>query len=194
MSVIINNLDITNNGSQLSISLEVTPGYNITSVLIWGMNDFKDYSLAKDLSYKLQQINNKEIFIVSASELNISKFEDIYFIEVDSNEEDSNGCSTCLDPTLGITYNLSTYYRCLLNYFFESNDLNENCKNCESLINKPEIITISLMLDTIKISIEAGFYKQAISLIKKIKKICGLKKCNNCPPINCESCNGFKII
>ncbi|HEX8586061.1 MAG TPA: hypothetical protein VF680_16830 [Allosphingosinicella sp.] len=193
MSIIINNLEIIEDGSKLAFNLETAEGFNITSLLLWKMDDFKDYSLAKNLTYKLQQINNKEVFIITAAEVDLSTFEDVYFIEVDSNEEDDNGCSSCLQPTLGITYNLSKYYQCLLGYFFEANDANKPCKTCHDVNTKPEIISINLLIEMVETSIQLGYYTQAINMIKKLKKLCHLKKCNNCPPINCSSCSKFKI-
>ncbi len=79
----INNLELITNSSQLSIDVETNAGYFISSILLWKMDDFKDYSLAKNLNYKLEQVNNKEIFIVSAQEAGVSIFEDIYFIEIE---------------------------------------------------------------------------------------------------------------
>jgi hypothetical protein len=186
--ITINNFSIIDNGDKLAIDVETTEGFNITSILLWNMDTFKDYSLAINLGYKLEQVNNKEIFIVSATELGILKFEDIYFIEIESNAP-SEECYNCLIPALGITYNLLPYYECMLNNLINS-EIN-NCKNCENFTNKDLLITINLLIDSVKKSIELGFYLQAIANVNKLKKLCSLNQCTNCGNLICKSCSQF---
>jgi hypothetical protein len=126
--VTINNFEILNNGQQLAIDVETVEGNMITSIQLWNIDTFKDYSLSIDLNYKLEQVNNKEIFIVNADEINIYSFTDIWFIEIQSNYEGDEGCTSCQDPALGITYNLQPYYKCMLNYLFDS----EKSTDCNS--------------------------------------------------------------
>lgn len=193
MSIIkINNFQIINDGQELAIDVETALGSNITSILLWDIDTFKDYSIAKSLNYKLEQINNKEIFIVTAEELNLYSFKDIYFIEVESNYVDTDGCSTCENPTLGITYNLQPYYKCMLNYLLES-EINYNVNKTDVLLNNLTINT-SLLIDAIEKSIEIGYYLQAIEILNQLKKICNITKCKNCETIQCNSCSKFKQI
>jgi len=186
----INNFQIINNGSQLAIDVETNVGSLITSILLWNNETFKDESLAISLNYKLEQINNKEIFIVNATEIPISNFEDIYFIEVTSNYIDEDECSTCTQPALGITYNLLPYYKCMLNYILE--DKNNNCTDCNNNYKNNIVITANLLIDSIEKGIEIGYYSQAIEMLSKLKKICSIKNCKNCKTINCSSCSKFK--
>lgn len=191
MSVIINNFSIINNSSDLAINVETNLGFQISNINLWKMNEFKDYSLATNLNYKLEQISNQEIFIVSASELNILKFEDVLFIEITSTfKEEDPDCSNCQTPALGITYDLSNYHQCLLSYFLES-DIG-TCVDCGNKSNNDIVITISLLIEMVENAIEIGYYIQAIDMIKKLKKLCAIKQCKNCKPLNCSSCNKFK--
>jgi hypothetical protein len=189
MSILINNFEIINNGSDLAIDVETGLGYTITSILLWDMFSFKDYTLSTNLSYKLEQINNKEVFIVNATELGILKFEDIYFIEIETNQP-SPDCPTCLIPALGITYNILPYYQCMLNSLLAS-EIND-CVTCNDLESKNLLVTINLLIDSIEKSIDLGFYSQAIDNLKKLKKLCGLEKCTNCLSVECSSCSKFK--
>lgn len=192
MAIKINNFSIINNGLSLGVDVETSEGYNITSMLLWKMNDFKDYSLAINLNYKLEQINNSEVFIITNEELNISKFEDIYFIEIQSDEPDDDECTTCLTPALGITYNLLNYYNCMLNVLLDTNIL--DCKDCNNVTTKNLVVTISLLIDSIEKSIELGFYTQAINNINKLKKLCSLNQCSNCNNnsiVECVTCGKF---
>lgn len=188
MSIIINNFSIIENGSKLAINIETMVGYNITSILLWNMNSFKDYSLATNLGYKIENVNNKEVFILTATELGILKFEDIYFLEIES-DAPTETCSNCLLPALGITYNLLPYYSCMLDYLLKSEIT--DCATCNNLTTKNLIVTISLLIDSIKKSIELGFYLQAIANINKLKKLCQLSQCKSCNQVQCNSCGQF---
>lgn len=189
--ITINNFAIIDNGNKLAIDVETTIGYNITSILLWNMDTFKDYSLATNLSFKLENVNNSEIFIVQASELGILKFEDIYFIEVES-DAPSEDCPTCLLPALGITYNLLPYYACMLEYLLKSEIT--DCSTCNNLTVKNLVVTINLLIDAIEKSIELGFYLQAISSVNKLKKLCQLQQCTSCQQIECNSCGKFNQV
>jgi len=189
--ITINNFEIINNGSQLAIDVETNVGYNITSILLWNMDTFKDYALATSLTYKLEQVNNKEVFIVTATELGIISFKDIYFIEIES-DAPTEECSTCLLPALGITYSLLPYYKCMLDNLLKAEIT--DCVNCNDLSSKNLIVTINIIIDSIEKSIDLGYYLQAIDNINKLKKLCGLQNCINCKPINCNTCSEFKQI
>ena len=87
MAVKINNFEIINDGLQLVINVETADLFTISSILLWDINTFKNYAKAINLDYKLDGGSNIESFIVNASELEIAKFEDIYFIEIKDNAE-----------------------------------------------------------------------------------------------------------
>lgn len=190
--ILINNLEIINGGSQIAIDVETNTGHTITSILLWTMNDYKDYAKAKDLSSSLLQVNNKEVLLINADTLGIYKFEDICFIEVTSSYIETEVCSTCTSKAVGVTYNLSPYYTCLLGYLMDV--AGNACLDCGTDKNKDTVITINMLIDTIVKSVEIGYYSQAIDLVKKLKKICSLKTCSNCPTIDCPSCSNFTQI
>ena len=152
--ITINKLEILNNGTTLAVDVETTPGYIITSLLFWNMDDFKDYNLAIDLTGKLEQINNKEILLINVTDLEVGTISDMCFIEVESNAP-----STC--------------------------DISSN-KNFELTV------TVNLLIDSVSKAVDAGFYYQAIDMIKDLQSICNLKDCKNCEKISCNTCNQFK--
>ena len=188
--IVINNLEIQDNGQTLAVDVQTEIGSTITSALLWNMTTFKDYSRAINLDYKLEQLTNQEIFEVTAEELQISSFDDIWFIEFQSDYIPEDNCGEFLDPALGITYNLSPYYKCLLNRFFEHQK--NPCVNCNEPFIDELVLSIGLTLDIVERSIEEGYYLQAIELIKKLKKFCSITKCNNCETVECSSCSKFK--
>ena len=188
--IVINNLEIQDNGQTLAVDVQTETGSTITSAMLWNMTTFKDYSRAINLDYKLEQLTNQEIFEVTAEELEISSFDDIWFVEFQSDYIPEDNCGEFLDPALGITYNLSPYYKCLLNRFFEHQK--NPCVNCNESFIDEFVLSIGLTLDIVERSIEEGYYLQAIELIKKLKKFCSITKCNNCETVECSSCSKFK--
>lgn len=188
--IVINNFEIQDNGQNLAIDVQTETGSIITSALLWNMTTFKDYTRAINLDYKLEQLTNQEVFVVTAEELQISSFDDIWFIEFQSDYIPEDNCGEFLDPALGITYNLSPYYKCLLNRFFEHQK--NPCVNCNEPFIDELVLSIGLTLDIVEKSIEEGYYLQAIELIKKLKKFCSITKCNNCETVECSSCSKFK--
>ena len=188
--IVINNLEIQDNGQTLAVDVQTETGSTITSAMLWSMTTFKDYSRAINLDYKLEQLINQEVFEVTAEELQISSFDDIWFIEFQSDYIPEDNCGEFLDPALGITYNLSPYYKCLLNRFFEHQK--NPCVNCNEPFIDELVLSIGLTLDIVERSIEEGYYLQAIELIKKLKKFCSITKCNNCETVECSSCSKFK--
>ena len=188
--IVINNLEIQDNGQTLAVDVQTEIGSTITSALLWNMTTFKDYSRAINLDYKLEQLTNREVFEVTAEELQISSFDNIWFIEFQSDYIPEDNCGEFLDPALGITYNLSPYYKCLLNRFFEHQK--NPCVNCNEPFIDELVLSIGLTLDIVERSIEEGYYLQAIELIKKLKKFCSITKCNNCKTVECSSCSKFK--
>lgn len=189
MSVTINNFEILNNGTELAIDVETVIGSMITSIKLWDINTFKSEDLSINLNYKLEQVNNKEIFIVTATELNLPSFTDIWFIEIESDYVGVEGCTTCQDPALGITYNLQPYYKCMLNYLFAAEKSTDY--NTTSIYNDNLTITVNLLIDSIEKALAIGFYLQAIEILNNLKKLCNISKCKNCQTVICSSCSNF---
>lgn len=178
--IYINNLSINNSLTQLSVDVETNTGSNITSILLWNENTFKDYSKAIDLSFKLEEINNKEIFIVTATEINISDFSGIYFLEFTSNYEEE-GCTNCQNTVIGITANLNNIKKYLLNSVLELND----CEDCLKEKDFDNIIAMDLTMNGISIALSVGFYEEAVFLYKKLKRLIG-------PKLDCSSCRNLR--
>ena len=185
----INNFEIINNRTQLSIDVETVVGYLITSVKLWNIDTFKNTSLSIDLNYKLQQTDNTESFIVNATELNLTSFKDIWFVEIKTNYVGTQGCVTCQDPALGVVYDLQDYYKCMLNYLIET-DKNLDCASSDIYVNNLTI-PVSLLITSIEKSLEIGYYSQAIEMLNNLKKLCNISKCKNCKTVSCSSCSKF---
>lgn len=192
----INNINISNDGSSLNVNISTGVGYIITEARLWTENTYKDYTLVKDLGFKLEQINNKEIFTVTAEEVNLSNFNGIYFLEFETDEPLDEECNTCANPLLVVVTNLNQYYRCMSELVLQADICNTNLFSREvcddNAVNKA--LTINLFMDTINQCLELGQFVEAIDLMKNLKKLCD--KCKSCKKItkhnnSCSSCNQY---
>ena len=190
--IYVNIFNITPDQKTIQVSIETKVGFNITSLKFWTHDTYKNESLALDLNYKLEQINNKEVFLISTDEINnLPTFSGIYFLEIESNMP-SEECSTCKAPALAVTANFTNIQNCILNDLLNLSicdgdiltDTSCNGNSGVSIINK------SLLLDGLKTALTLGYYDEAIELYASLLKLCKIDK--SCPDCNtCATCENI---
>ena len=185
----IDKLNISKDGLSLDIKITVDIGTTVTSLFLWTKDNFKDYSLAKVLNNYLNTTSNISEFTVLSSTIGIPKFEDLVFIEARGGMPTNNVCEDCQSPAIGVAYNLTPYYNCLMQYLLDLSK--EDCVSCNDNKSKNMSITINMLLDSIDKALDIGYYIKAIEMIDKLKKLCSLKPCTNCSDIDCPKCNNF---
>lgn len=164
----INNFKITNDTTRINVSLEANEGETITKVLLWSNNTFQKYNLAKNLTSKLTQETNIEEFVIETSDMGISSFTGLFFMEVETSDQECNNCGL-----IGVAGNLVKYNECLLDKVLSYSICNgSDCKEDDNIIN------ISVLLDSINICLQNAYYNEAIDLLKALDKLC--PSCNNC--------------
>lgn len=181
--VTINNFEVMAD-RKIAISVKTDIGQTIERITIWSMYDYKDYNKAVDISSKLLKINNTESIILDKNEFPINTTTELLFMEVQSSEEGCNGANA-------VTYNLSNFRKCLLDYIFKEYDVDSNCISCGDSPKSQMSVTVSLMMDSVEKSLELGMYGQAIDLIEKLRKLCKSENCG-CSEKVISSCNTFK--
>jgi len=190
--IYVNIFNITPDQKTIQVSVETKVGFNITSLKFWNQDTYKDETLAVDLEYKLQQINNKEVFLIEAEELGgIDIFSGIYFLEIES-DTPAEECATCTNPTIAVTANFTNIQNCILNDVLNLSvcdgdiftDTNCNGNKGVSIINK------SLLLDALCAALTAGYYEEAIDIYGSLLKMCKID--TNCPECNtCDTCGNI---
>lgn len=182
----INNLSISNDKTKIYVDVETNEGETIDSATLWNHNTFKNYALSVPISFKLEGINNQEVFTLNASEINTNYFNGIYFIEFTTTYVDE-GCSQCQNSIIGIAANFNDINEYILNLILELNI----CINCNK--NLDEIIQLNLTLDGICTALKLGYYEEAIYLYRKLLKLIGNNlTCTNCTKlINPTLINGL---
>lgn len=181
--IYINNLSISNDNLNLNVNVTTNVGSTITKVLLWNENTFKDYSQAVDISFKLEQVNNNEIFILENTEININEFTGIYFLEFTTDYEEPE-CSNCLNTVIGIAANFNNVKSFILDKVLNLNV----CNTCPN--NYDNIIYADLTLNGLTHSLQLGYYDEAIFLYNKLKKLLGSDlNCKNCKKLRTPSYN-----
>lgn len=194
MAITINNFKITNKGQQVLIDIETDIDNTLSYLLLWKMNDYKDATKTIDLSSYLSKTSNREVLVINASDVGVSIFEDMAFLEVASTIPQQDDCGNLLLPTLGVTYDLAKYYRCMIKELLELPLDNTICQN--NKVNDM-VITIGLLIDTTVKSIQLGYYSEAKMTIKRLQSLCSLNECKTCNQLEglteeeCTSCNSF---
>ncbi len=176
--VYINEISISNDSKKLQVNVETNVGASITSIKLWDHNTFKEYDQAIDLSFKLENINNKEVFIVESSEINIPSFTGIYFLEIESDYEEEEACISCTNTVLGVATNFNSINTLILDMILQLN-VCDDFDNCNK-VNKKKIINNTLMIEAVSRALLFGYYDEAIFIYNKILKLNKNITCNTC--------------
>lgn len=190
----INNVLISHNALELIVDVQTDPNYNITSMLLWNQNMYKNFDDKLDISYKLNQTSNREAFSLTREEADIINFEGIWFLEINSDSPPEEECSTCSPTQLVIVTNFNHIYRCLASEANKIGSCVDNLFGPDSCCNPSEvnkIMSVHLLLESVKANLNIGEYVLAIEMYKKAMILC--KNCNPntliSPTSHCLTCN-----
>lgn len=161
--VSINSLKINESSNSIDVDVNTTVGNIINQVLLWDIKTFKDYSEAVRLSSFLTNTDEKEVFSIPASNLDLTNITGLFFLEFTSNEPTDN-------ISLGVVSNFIPYYECLLN-----KALKVEVKSC---VNDYDLLLLSALINSLNSAIKSGFYEESVKLIEKIEDLCDV--CYNC--------------
>lgn len=188
MAITLKNFKIINKGLQLQINVETNVGYVIDTLLFWKMNDFKNTALAISLSSYLLKTSNVETLTINAVDIGLEKFEDLCFIEITSTFPNVDSCGNLLSPAIGITYDLSQYYGCLLKYLLE---IPLDYASWDIIKVNQMVITMNMLIDTTIKSVDIGYYTEAIDMVNSLKKLCSISNSVRYTSIECPTCTNF---
>lgn len=151
------------------INLVIEDAATLTDLKLWTDITYKDYSLAIDLSSKLTA-SVVEIITISLSDLSITYFDGIYFIEAEDPDEIANA----------ITADLTRYKECILDKMLESIE----CGDCLKATNN-NVLNAQTLLYSLETAIENSFIDEISLILIALKKYCSN---------DCKSCGEYKNI
>lgn len=169
-------LKISQDQTNINVSVSTNVGDTITSFKGWKRTTFKDYNQAIDLTSKLSQTSETEVFQISIEDMGVTLFDDIYFFEITSSNIE-NACQTCPGNTIiGITANFNKYQECLLNKVLNSSL--ETLNSCDN-----NIINVFILLENLKIAIQSGYFTEVITILNTLDVLCKSSNCTLCNTI-----------
>jgi len=186
--IVINLLKISTDKLTLDVSVSTSVGETIQSVDLWTDKTFKNYSLAVDLSSKLLQVDENEVFSVTPKEAGIGDvFEGILFLEfVTSDITPPTNCSSCDGKiALGVVADFTNFQECVLAKVLKLSNCGPDifsgggCGNAVA----GDIINTNVVLDAMKYALQSGYYAEAINFKKKLDILCS-KDCYQCDDLS----------
>lgn len=188
--ITINECRVSADNTKMYIDVETTMGFIITYANLWNENTFKVYSKKKPLV--LKQTSNKEQLILTAQSVGLIKFDGIYFLEFETN--DNTECVDCLNPVTAVVTNLVGYYKCAMEMLLRTSGsyLNVFSSGVTDSGDANNVMAIHLLLDSISEAIKLNRYIDAITLLSRLKTLCS--SCTDCSgaesEVDCEECGG----
>lgn len=145
------------------MNLTITDAADVISLRLWDHKTYKEFSSLIDLSSKLTGASTENIEI-TPSDLGLTYFDGIYFIEAEDNTETS----------LKYTYLLDKYDDCILVKVLE----NESCISCSDKQNT-ELQNINTLKTALVYALELGYINEMLRAIKVLDKYC-TNECGSC--------------
>jgi len=163
----ITNFSISNDRTQFDLT--ITDAASATSLKLWTVSTYKDYSLAIDLTSKLTG-SATEVITISLADISQYYFDGVYFIEV----EDVN------EIVDSITSDLTRYKECILNKIL-------NVINADGCLaeNSAPFVNVQTLLYGLNTAIENSFIDEIIKIVNSLEKYCSNE---------CISCSKYKNI
>lgn len=161
----ISSLTISTDRTQ--INLTIIDAATVSSLRLWTDITYKDYSLAIDLSSKLNGSSTQNI-IITLSDLSLSYFDGVYFVEAEDPDEVS----------IEVTADLTRYKECILTKVLQI----AQCDDCLKVINT-SIINSQVLLRSLEVAIDEGFIDEIMLTVEALNKFCS-NNCKTCGEYN----------
>lgn len=184
------NVDVTGTLVNGMVSPQVYS--QITQVLLWTSETFKDYTKAIDVtSFVTAPVNGNYSFSIPAEDIELPNMNGIFFLEFTTDTTlPPENCIEDSNIALGIAANLIKYHECLLNKVMKM-DI-KGCKKVESQCEECEedLLYLSVLIEAIYTTVKFGFYEEAVKIMGALDDICDI--CHSCPDYkNTRLINGY---
>lgn len=145
------------------INLTITEADLTDSLKLWTNLNYKDYSKAIDLSAHLTGAAT-EVISITLSDLGISYFDGVYFIEA----------TDPVDISDAVTADLTRYEECILTKILNI----VGCKDCLDVSN-PGLLNAQTLLLSLKVAVYNSYIDEITGIINALDKYCD-NTCKTC--------------
>lgn len=168
MAITIQTYSVSNDLSSISLDFKMS-GQNdtVNNVLMWTEKTYKDPNNSIDLTAFMSGLTNEESVVINASELELSSFDGIYFIEITSAEGDAVAAGAA---------DFTQYYKAAATLLSR---LDMSCLACNS--DFQNALLLDLYLQATINSLLLGRYQDAIEHLSKIHVVTeSYEECKEC--------------
>lgn len=166
--ITITKFSISNDLLTMELGITVAINETVTSLKFWDEKTFKDANQEIDLSSKLAGITESEDITIVPSDVGISTFSGMYFIEIESSDVADN-------PAVVAAISLRQYYSTVSALLYT---VNTSCLNCNN--NLQNALVLDMYLEAIKTSLQLGRFRDAIYHLSKINIVTVSVDCDTC--------------
>lgn len=193
--ITVNNLAINDDCDKILVDIEANTGVVFTKVLFWTTSTYPLEADAIDLTSLLAGSDNTEAFEIAATDVDLTYFNGLFFIEFTTDEEDGD-CIVDCDTLLVPVGNFTTYKNCVL-----ENLLTVSIKNCTLSLSSAKdciadfdtLLFIESLIDSLFFAVKLYSFKEAIKMITAITELCDCCLCYD-EEVNTLNLTGIKII
>lgn len=172
MAISVTKFMVTNNLLAIDFDVEVSAGQTITKLILWNQTTYRDPSKAVNLTPLVSGTNNVESFQISAEDAAESKFDGMYFLQIETSDSEA---------TVVATFNMTQYYKVQAKLIA---NIDLSCLNCNT--NFQNALLFDLYLEATKQSLLLGRYQDAIDNLANLiitVETSGCDECNDIEPL-----------
>jgi len=157
----ITKFTINSDDGQMEVRIEQAD--KLIALRLWKNLDYKDFSLAIDLSYMLTSSVTEDLAI-RLEDIGETQFDGVYYLQAEEEESVS----------IAVTADLTRYKECILDKVIQSN-LGKPCL----VENNVEVINAHMVLVNLAYAVELQFIDEIVNLLTAINVFCS-NECKSC--------------
>ena len=154
MAISVTRFMVTNNLLSIDLDVEINSGQTVTKLLLWDQNTYRDPSKSVNLTSLLSGSNNTESIVISASNAGVTKFDGMYFLQIETSDSEA---------VVVATFNMTQYYTVQAKLIA---NIDLSCLNCNT--NFQNALLFDLYLEATKQALLLGRYQDAIDNLAKL--------------------------
>jgi len=159
--------------TSITVDADAGEGNVFTEMVFWDSSTYKNPAKSIDLTSLLNGAVQNEILVINASDVNLSRFDGLFFVELTNNEATPS-------VQMGIVANLVPYHECMLD-----KSLAVKVVNCEikqpTCGNDSPVLFVSTLIESLNTAIIFSLFDEAIKMVETLDELC--MKCSSCPDL-----------
>jgi hypothetical protein len=169
MAISVTRFMVTNNLLSIDLDVEINSGQTVTKLLLWDQKTYRDPSKSVNLTSLLSGSNNTESIVISASNAGVTKFDGMYFLQIETSDSEA---------VVVATFNMTQYYTVQAKLIA---NIDLSCLSCNT--NFQNALLFDLYLEATKQALLLGRYQDAIDNLAKLIITVDTSDCDACNDI-----------